>query len=125
MATMKTRNNAKNLDWAIKDSLKQLQDEVEKLRAANERTEEQLQSLMNRLDDTEVGFVLSCVHVVFHNGVSRFPQQNWRDSKRMYRKVSNRYTLESVVTRIRLTIRGWNGKRNLVRLPRFTVLHMS
>lgn len=63
MAT--TRNGAKkleNFDYAIKSALKQLQEEVEKLRAACGRTEERLQSLMSRLDDDNVGFVLSaCV----------------------------------------------------------------
>jgi len=32
----------KNLNWAVKNSLTQVQGEVEKLRAANEKTEEQL-----------------------------------------------------------------------------------
>ena len=51
MATMKTINSAKNLkenlNWAVKDSLTQVQGEVEKLHAANEKTEEQLQSLIS------------------------------------------------------------------------------
>ena len=34
----------------------------------------------------------------------------------MYRKVSIRYEPESMITRIRLTVRGLIGKRNLVRL---------
>jgi len=46
----------------MESALQQLKDEVERVCAANARTEKQLQSLMSQLDDTKVGFVLSaCV----------------------------------------------------------------
>lgn len=61
--TMTTRSSTKNLDYAMGDALKQFQAEVAKVCAANERTEKQLHSLVNRLDGTKVGFVLSCMHV--------------------------------------------------------------
>jgi hypothetical protein len=54
-----TRSSAKNLNWALESALQQLKDEVERVCAANGRTEKQLQSLMSRLDDTKVCFVLS------------------------------------------------------------------
>jgi hypothetical protein len=43
----------------------------------------------------------------------------------MYKKVLIRYTVASKPTRIRLTLRGLIGKRNLVRLPEIhDTLHM-
>ena len=71
-----TRSRTRNLNWAMEDALTQLKAEVERVCAANGRTERQLQSLMSRLDNTKVGFALSFLHVWYHNSVSRLPQKN-------------------------------------------------
>jgi hypothetical protein len=59
-----TRNSIKkpeNLAYATENALQQLKEEVGKVCVANEKTEKHLRSLVSRLDDTEVGFVLFCV----------------------------------------------------------------
>ena len=58
-----TRSRTKNLNWAMEDALKQMKTAVDRVCAANERTEKKLQSLMSRLENTKVSFVLSCLHV--------------------------------------------------------------
>ncbi len=48
-----------DLGYAIRSTLDQVKAEVDNVSAANKRTEEQLQSLVNRLDRTEVGLALA------------------------------------------------------------------
>lgn len=57
-----------NLIWAMQSTIEQLTEQVEKVCAANERTEKRLQSLMGCVDNIRVS-LMSSVCELFHNSV--------------------------------------------------------
>jgi hypothetical protein len=58
-------NNPENLTYSIQDALGQLKEEVERVCAANARTETKVKSLMGYLDITKAGLLLSYVYLLF------------------------------------------------------------
>jgi len=67
---MRTRSTAAkkpedDLTYSMKDALLQMKAEVEKVCAANARTEKKVESFMGYLDATEVGLLSSYVYVLF------------------------------------------------------------
>ena len=59
-ATAAASNSESNLSYSLNSTLDQVKSEVEKVSAANRRTEEQLQMLMARLGDTNVSLLSMC-----------------------------------------------------------------
>ena len=62
-----------DLGYAMRSTLDQIKAEVDNVSAANKGTEDQLQSLVNRLDSTEVGLSLAlsyyCACALNYNNV--------------------------------------------------------
>jgi len=63
-----------NLSYAMQSTMEQLREQVERVCAANEKTEKRLQSLMDCIENINVRLILSYV-CVFLNNIHRLLQQ--------------------------------------------------
>jgi hypothetical protein len=60
-------SNESSLSYAVKSTLTQLKEQVEKVSAANARTEEKLQTLIKCLDEANVSLLSLCCCCVHYN----------------------------------------------------------